>query len=336
LDVATIGNRFGGIQQSLPSLHFPAFEWGALHDVISSTVTIALLGAIESLLCARVADSIMGDRHDPNQELMAQGVANFAAPLFGGFCATGTVARTVANIRSGAVSPIAGIVHSATLLLIVLVAAPLAENIPLATLSAILMFVAYNMGEWDGFIHMMRFTNNYRAILVSTFVLTVIIDLTVAVEAGLAMACIFFITRVSSLTNLEAVSEQEEHWMGLPLETVEVFRLHGSLFFGSISKIEGLLDPGRPVRPITLLDMSDVLNIDTTGLDALKTLHDMVSKKGGTLVLCGLDKQPASIVHRSGFDAQLGPHHIFKTIEDARDHIEDTLSAPSPRPSTHS
>lgn len=327
LHVATIGSRFGGIPDALPALAFPAFDWQSLHDVVASAITIALLGAIESLLCARVADSLTGDRHDPNQELMAQGVANIAAPLFGGYCATGTVARTVANIRSGAVSPISGIVHSLTLLAIVLIAAPLAVNIPLATLSAILMFVAYNMGEWEGFLHMMRFSNNYRAILVTTFLLTVIVDLTVAVEVGLAMSCIFFITRVSSLTNLESVSEQEEHWMGIPPETVEVFRLHGSLFFGSISKIEGLLDPKRAVRPITLIDMSDVLNIDTTGLDALKSLHVIVSKQGGTLVLCGLDEQPASIVHRSGFDEELGPLHIFKTVEEARDHIEGTLSA---------
>lgn len=327
LHVATIGSRFGGIPEGLPSMAFPAFNWASLHAVIAPTVTIALLGAIESLLCARVADSIIGDRHDPNQELMAQGIANFVAPLFGGYCATGTVARTVANIRSGAVSPVAGIVHSATLLVIVLVAAPLASNIPLATLSAILMFVAYNMGEWDAFLHMLRFTNNYRAILVTTFLLTVIIDLTMAVEVGLVMACVFFITRVSSLTHLESVSMQEERWLGLPTETVEAFRLHGSLFFGSISKVEGLLDPNRNVLPITLLDLSDLLNLDTTGLDALKTLHAMVSKKNGTLVLCGLHQQPASLIHRSGFDTELGPLHIFKTVEEARDHIEDTLSS---------
>ena len=232
------------------------------------------------------------------------------APLFGGFCATGTIARTVANVRSGGVTPVAGMVHSVTLLGIVLVAAPLAQDIPLASLAAILMFVAYNMGEWEHFWSMRRFSLNYRAILTSTFILTVVIDLTAAVEVGLVLACLFFITRVTSLTYLETLNSYHDE--------VEILRLHGSLFFGSIGKIEDLLDPSRKVPKVTILDLSYLLNMDTTGLEALEQMHHLLEKQGGTLVLCGAEEQPASLLHRSGFDERLGQDHVLKSLEAAR------------------
>ncbi|MEO7245460.1 MAG: SulP family inorganic anion transporter, partial [Rubrivivax sp.] len=192
LPVDTIGSRFGGIPQALPSFELPAFTWATAKLLLAPTLTIALLGAIESLLCARVADQASDHRrHDPNQELMAQGVANFVTPFFGGIPATGTIARTITNLRAGARTPVAGIVHALTLLAIVLVAAPLAMNVPLAALAGILLFVAWNMGEWREFVRLRRFSVNYRIILLGTFATTVIFDLTVAVQLGLVLACVF-------------------------------------------------------------------------------------------------------------------------------------------------
>jgi len=310
LDVATIGSRFGGIPQSLPRMTLPDFDWQSARHVLSPAFTIALLSSIESLLCARVADGMVGERHDPAQELVGQGIANVIAPLFGGFCATGTIARTIANIRSGAVTPVAGMIHSLTLLVIVLLAAPLAQDIPLASLSAILLFVAYNMGEWKQLWRMRNFTLNYRIILVTTFVLTVVIDLTVAVTSGLLLACLFFITRVNSLTFLEPIDSG--------LADVQIYRLHGSLFFGSVSKIEELLDPSRPVAKLTILDLSTLLNMDTTGLEALEGIHGLLEKNDGTLLVCGAPEQAASLIRRSGFAEKIGTDHIFASLEEAR------------------
>ena len=315
LEVETIGSKFGGIPQTLPPIEFPAFEWATVRQLFAPALTIALLGAIESLLCARVADSLTEDRHDPNQELMGQGVANFVAPLFGGFCVTGTIARTVTNIRSGARSPVAGIVHAVVLLLIVLVAAPLAQDIPLATLSAILLFVAWNMGEWHEFGRLRQFSMNYRVILLATFLLTVILDLTVAVEVGLVLACLFFVTRISSLTRIEPIDETEAERRGLPVASVEAYRVVGSLFFGAVSKLEGLLDPKRRIPALTVLEMSGLLNIDTTGLDALESLEALLARRGGRLVLCGLQAQPASLIRRSGFAGRLGEGGIQPDLD---------------------
>ena len=235
LPVETIGSRFGGIPQSLPGFAFPELSVATIRHLIGPAIAIALLGAIESLLSATVADNMIDDRHKPNQELMAQGIANIIAPLFGGFCATGAIARTSTNVRMGAFGPVSGIVHALTLLAIVLVAAPLATHVPLAALSAILVVVAWNMGEWHDFRDMRRYTMNYRAILLATFVLTVVFDLTVAVEVGLVMAAIFFITRMSSLTGVTEISPSETSGR------VRVYEMFGSLFFGSANKLEPLL-----------------------------------------------------------------------------------------------
>ncbi|MFN7505324.1 MAG: SulP family inorganic anion transporter, partial [Limnobacter sp.] len=200
LNVETIGSKFGEIPRSLPTLSLPSIELANIQTLIGPTLTIAFLCAIESLLCARVADGITHEKHDPNQELMAQGLANMASPLFGGMPATGTIARTVTNIRSGGNSPVAGIIHALVLLIIMLIAAPLAFHIPLAVLSAVLMFVAYNMGEWREFSKMKQYSTIYKVIMLATFLLTVIVDLTVAVQVGLVLAGVFFIYRVSTLT----------------------------------------------------------------------------------------------------------------------------------------
>jgi SulP family sulfate permease len=315
LQVDTIGTRFGGIPQGLPSFALPSFDWASAQNLVGPTISIALLGAIESLLCARVADGMTDDRHDPNQELMAQGMANMVSPLFGGIAATGTIARTVTNIRSGARTPVAGIVHSATLLAIVLVLAPLASDIPMATLAAILLFVAWNMGDWSAFARLRRFSMPYRTIMLATFALTVTFDITVAVEVGLVLASLFFIWRISSLTRLDPVRLPADLATLGDGTRVEAWRLFGSLFFGSVGKLEGLADPKRHPPDVLVLELGHVINIDTTGLDALETMFEHLHKRGGTLVLAEPAEQPLSLLERSGMLERIGPHNVFEGLD---------------------
>ena len=314
--VETIGSRFGGIPQGLPSFALPAFNWDSARNLVAPTITIALLGAIESLLCARVADGMIDDRHDPNQELMAQGIANVVVPFFGGIPATGTIARTTTNVRAGAATPVAGLVHAAALLAIVLVAAPLAAHVPLAALAAILMYVAWNMGEWREFPNLMKFSVPYRITMVTTFLLTVIFDLAVAVEVGLVLACLFFIYRVSSLTNLEPVElhtlPEGAHVPG----GVAAWRISGSLFFGSVGKLEALLEfeDGAETVKAVVLDLHHVINIDTTCLDTLDVLRRALAKRGAVLILCDLAAQPASLLRRGGLLQQLGEQNVLPDL----------------------
>ena len=310
IPVETIGTKFGGIPQQLPSLALPEFSWELVKQLVAPTLTIALLGAVESLLCARIADKLIDDRHDPNQELMAQGIANFVTPLFGGIPATGTIARTVTNVKSGAASPIAGIIHALTLLAILLIAAPLAAYIPLAVLAAILMLVAWNMGEWHEFARLKNFPITYRTILLATFLLTIIFDITVAVEVGLILASLFFIYRISQITNIEPVDlAPAEAQRG-----VEVYRLFGSLFFGAVSKLEAITDPARyagdQAPRVIIFDLSLLISLDTTGVDALDTLRRQLAKRDGTLILAGPHEQPLSMLARSGFTERLGSTNI--------------------------
>lgn len=312
LQVATIGTKFGGIPQGLPTFQLPQFSWELVKQLIAPTVTIALLGAIESLLCARVSDNLTGDRHDPNQELMAQGIANFVTPFFGGMPATGTIARTVTNIRTGGSSPIAGMVHALTLVVIVLVAAPLAKNIPLAALAAILLHVAYNMGEWHEFMRLVHFSLNYRILLVTTFLLTVVIDLTAAVEVGLVLACVFFIYRISSLTRIERLPPETLPHPVAP--GVAVYSIFGSLFFGAVGKMEALLDPAAAPGCAMILKMQQLINLDTTGLDALETLHKTLLARGCHLILAGPNHQPLSLMTRTGFLDRLGAENCVEDL----------------------
>ena len=322
LPVETIGSRFGGIPQSLPSFELPAFSWATVKQLLIPTITIALLGAIESLLCARVADN-MADipRHDPNQELMAQGVANVVTPFFGGMPATGTIARTSTNVRSGARTPVAGIVHAATLLVIVLVAAPLALHVPLAALAGILLFVAWNMGEWHEFARLKRFALTYRVTLAGTFLLTVVFDLTVAVEVGLVLACVFFIWRMSQLFSAEPIGDDElrrETGRDTPrADGVHVLQLYGSLFFGAVGKIEAIADQLPAGTRALVLDMHRLVLLDTTGVDALTQLLRALRKRGVALVVAEVNEQPRSLMHRSGFDALLDDGAVAPTLADA-------------------
>ena len=299
LPVETIGTRFGGIPQSLPVWALPDFSWETVKQLVAPTLTIALLGAIESLLCARGADQLSHlPRHDPNQELMAQGIANCVSPFFGGMPATGTIARTVTNIRSGGTSPVAGMVHSLVMLAVVLLAAPLAVHVPLAVLAGILMFVAWNMGEWHEFRRIRNLASHHAMLMLGTFALTVVFDLTVAVEVGLVMACALFIKRMSALFRAEQ----------LPCGPGQIhYRLHGALFFGAVAKMDPVVqavETGLPA-PLVVLDAHQLVALDATGLDALRQLHRSVLQRGGILRIDDLCAQPAELVHRSGLAAEL-------------------------------
>ncbi len=298
LPVETIGSKFGGIPANLPHLQWPEFSWDSARFLFMPTMTLALLGAIESLLCARIADSLTQDRHNPNQELMAQGIANFVTPFFGGMPATGTIARTVTNIKSGGRSPIAGMVHALTLLAVVLVAAPLASHIPLAALAAILMFVAWNMGEWREFLHLRQYRLPYRITLLAVFFLTVVFDLTVAVEVGLIAACLTFIYRISSLSRSEAVSRLDHPSLAGHESQVQAWRLYGALFFGAVKLVEDIED--RLDTPVLVLDLKNLIYVDSSGADALMNLIHTCRKKNVTLMVCGLMHQPLDIARRSG------------------------------------
>ena len=306
LPVETIGTKFGGIPSSLPGFTWPEFSWDSARFLLMPTLTLTLLGAIESLLCARIADGMIGDRHNPNQELMAQGVANFVTPFFGGMPATGTIARTVTNIKSGGTTPISGMVHALTLLAVVLVAAPLAGHIPLAALAAILMFVAWNMGEWREFMLLRQYRLPYRITLLAVFFLTVVFDLTVAVEVGLIAACLTFIYRISSLSRCEGVNRIEQPGLAGFEHRVQAWRLYGALFFGAVKLVESIED--QISTPTLVLDLKNVIYIDSSGADAMMNLVETCRKKQVHLIVCGLTHQPLDMARRSGLVEHLRAH----------------------------
>ncbi len=295
LPVETIGSRFGPIAQGLPQFALPDFSWDTVRLLFTPTLTIAALGAVESLLCARVADQMSGlPRHDPNQELMAQGLANFVVPFFGGMPATGTIARTLTNVRSGATSPISGLVHAATLLAIVLVAAPLAAHVPLAVLAGILLFVAWNMGEWHEFLRLRHFGSHSTLLMLGTFFLTVVLDLTVALQVGLILACVLFVRRMSSLFSVVETSRDASS---------ANFQLYGSLFFGAVAKIDPILSAveNAPQGLRVRLDVQSLQSLDRSGLDVLEQVHKAVVARGGSLELKGLNAQPRAFMLQTGF-----------------------------------
>ncbi len=324
LPVETIGSRFGGIPQSLPPFHFPEISWIHIRDLIPPATTIALLAAIESLLSAVVADGMIDDRHDSNQELMAQGLANIVCPLFGGIPATGAIARTATNIKNGARSPIAGIVHAITLLVIILVAAPLAKFIPLATLSAVLIVVAFNMGEWREFLLVRRLPASDVLVLLTTFLLTVIFDLTLAVEVGMVLAAMLFIRRVADMTQVTLVDEESEtegeHHSVKGKDVppgVLIFRVFGVLMFGAADKLENLLLHAKQEPEVTILKMQKVLAMDSTALDALERLHEKIRRRGKHLILSGPHTQPLFLMEKAGFVDQIGAENLVGDIDDA-------------------
>ncbi len=324
LPVETIGTRFGGIPQGLPGLHMPDFSWDNVRDLVQPATTIALLAAIESLLCAVVADGMIDDRHDSNQELMAQGLANFVSPLFGGIAATGAIARTATNVKCGGRTPVAGIVHAATLLAIILVAAPWAKFIPLATLSAVLVNVALNMGEWHNFMRLPKWPRSDAVVFLTAFGLTVAVDLTVAVEVGMVLAAILFIKRVSETSQITAVDEATEtegshhSLIGKQIpERVMIYRMFGAFFFGAADKLESALRREKQEPDVLILRMRKVMAMDATGLNALEDLYERLRRKGKHLVLSAPHTQPMFVMENAGFLDEIGRENVCPHVDAA-------------------
>lgn len=334
--VETIGSRFGGIPQGLPSLAWPALSWETIQHLFPPALTIALLAAIESLLSAVVADGMIDDRHDSNQELMAQGIANLVCPLFGGIAATGAIARTATNVKNGGRTPIAGMVHSITLLLILLIAAPLAKFIPLATLSAVLVVVAFNMGEWHHFKRLAHWPKSDALVFLVAFGLTVLVDLTVAVTAGMVVATVLFIKRVSETTEITAVDEgsdtegSQHSLVGKDIpHGVLVFRLFGAFFFGATDKLEAALASAHREPKILILRMRKLLAMDASGLNALEDLLAKLRRKGGQLILSAPHTQPYLMMDRAGFIAELGTENVCPNIDAALQRARLLLDKPN-------
>ena len=323
LPVATIGTRFGGIPSGLPAIKIPQFHFDLIRPLISPALTVAMLGAIESLMSAVVADRMVGhgEKHKPNVELIAQGVANFVSPLLGGLPATGAIARTATNIRSGAKSPVAGMIHALTLLAILLFAAPLAKFIPLAVLAAILLVVSYNMGEWSEIPELLKLSRLEVVCWSATFVLTVFADLTVAVEAGMILAALIFIRKVTATTTISRVTPEYLHEGRLhvlqdkeipPYATV--YRIHGPFLFGAADKIDDLVQQIPELPPIVILRLRNMTAIDATGMHALERLADRIHATGRGLSLCGAREQPARLMHQAEFEQHVGPENICANI----------------------
>ncbi|MBI3480946.1 MAG: STAS domain-containing protein, partial [Nitrosomonadales bacterium] len=270
-----------------------------------------------------VADGMIDDKHDPNQELMAQGIANIVTPFFGGIPATGAIARTATNVRSGATTPISGMVHALTLLIIVLVAAPLAKHIPLATLSAILLIVAINMGEWEGFRTLRKYPVSDSAVLVATFLLTVIFDLTVAVEIGMFIAIFSFIRRITALTHVSVAEESLQADDGEATQLrkgvppgVMIYRVYGALFFGAADKLETILQQTHTEPEVLILKMHEVISMDASALHMLEHLHGKLRKHGKHLILCGPHTQPYYLMQQGGLFEQIGAKNVVENLEE--------------------
>ena len=341
LPVETIGSKFGGIPTGLPPFAIPAFRVDLLLPLLPSALTVALLAAVESLLSATVADSMTGDRHNSSAELMAQGVANLLAPLVGGIPVTGAIARTATNFRSGARSPVAGLVHALTLLAIILLMAPLAAFVPLPTLAAVLVVVAYNMGEWREIGGIWRLDWADRSVWAITFALTVIADLTVAVEVGMALAALLYIYRVTDTTivstlTAEDIEDGREHLLqgrAVPAY-VTILRIHGPFLFGMTDKLADATADLSAFAPIVILRLRNMTAIDATGLYALESLSDRLKQSGRSLILCGARQQPAAFLHRAEFIEHVGAHNILPHVEAALERAQavwdDAGSASAP------
>jgi SulP family sulfate permease len=326
LPVETIGTRFGvdAVPSGLPTLVVPRFDLGMIGPLFPAALTVALLGAIESLMSAVVADRMSGGRHNPNVELVAQGIANIASPLFGGLPATGAIARTATNIRSGAKTPVAGIVHALTLLAVLLFAAPLAQYIPLAVLAAILMVVAYNMGEWREIPKLLKMSLASISVWLATFLLTVFADLTVAVEVGMVLAALLYIRQVSQTTTVskvskESVEDDRAHVLQdryIP-KYVTVIRIHGPFLFGATDKLAEVLDRAEDLTLVVILRLRNMTAIDATGLLALEDVAEKLHATGRTLILCGARPQPAQLMRQAEFEQHVGHENICPNVSAA-------------------
>lgn len=324
--IDTIGDRFS-IKAQLPEAAVPALDWEAIKNLFPVAITIAVLGAIESLLSAAVADGVIGDRHDSNTELIAQGIANFVSPIFGGIPATGAIARTMTNINNGGKSPVAGIVHAVVLLLILLFLMPLAQYIPMACLAGVLVIVSYNMSGWRVFKGLLKNPKSDVAVLLITFFLTVIFDLTVAIEVGLVIACVLFMKRVMETTKISVITDEidpnnesdlevhEEHLM-IP-QGVEVYEINGPYFFGIATKFEEIMSRLGDRPKIRIIRMRKVPFIDSTGIHNLTTLCEMSQKENIHIILSGVNEKVHKVLEKSGFYELLGEENICSNINEA-------------------
>ena len=332
LPVETIGTRFGGIPSGLPHLVIPKFRSDLIHSLLGPAVTVAMLGAIESLMSAVVSDRMSNDRHNPNVELVGQGIANIASPLFGGLPATGAIARTATNIRAGAQSPVAGIIHSATLLCILLFASKLVSFVPMSVLAGILLVVAYNMGEWREIPQLLKLTKTDISVWLVTFTLTVFADLTVAVEAGMTLAALLFTSRVAATTTVSQVTDDyiEDGRVHILQDKdipyyATIFRIHGPFLFGATDKISVVTEKIHRLPPVVILRLRNMTALDATGLFALEEIAKQLHSTGRTLILCGAREQPAKLIHQAEFEAVVGAANICENVQHALRRAEEVF-----------
>src|SRR5271169_4522908 len=337
LPVETIGTRFGGIPSGLPHFAIPRFRADLIHGLLGSAFTVAMLGAIESLMSAVVADRMSNDHHNPNVELVAQGVANIVSPMFGGLPATGAIARTATNIRAGAKSPVAGMIHALTLLCVLLFAAPLASYIPMAALAGILMVVACNMGEWREIPQLLKLTKTDISIWLVTFALTVFADLTVAVEAGMILAALLFISRVASTTTVSQVTDDyvEDGRVHILQDKdipyyATIFRIHGPFLFGATDKIDVVTEHLHSLPPVVILRLRNMTALDATGLFALEEVARTLKASGRELILCGAREQPLKLIQQTEFEELVGPENICDNVQDALHRAEEAFERLQP------
>jgi SulP family sulfate permease len=341
LPVETIGSRFGAVPNTFPTPRLPSVSWETFTQMFSPALTVALLGAIESLLSAVVADGMTGTRHRSNMELIGQGIANLAAPIFGGIPATGAIARTATNIKNGGRTPVAGIIHAVTLLLIMLFFGQWAALIPMATLAAILIVVSYNMSEWHLFVKLLRSPKSDIAVLLTTFFLTVLIDLTVAIQIGMVMAAFLFMNRMANVTQagfLKKTMQDGEENPDDPLATakrtipngVEVFEIDGPFFFGAADKFKDALRQVETTPKVLILRMRNVPAMDATGLRALEDVYEKARREGTQLVLSGVHAQPLVAMQRSGFLDRIGEENTFDHIDLALERAQALVQATRP------
>ena len=333
LPVETIGTRFvGGIPSGLPHLVIPHWHARLVTGLLGPAFTVAMLGAIESLMSAVVSDRMSNDRHNPNVELMGQGIANIISPMFGGLPATGAIARTATNIRAGAQSPIAGIIHALTLLCVLLFAAPLASYIPMAALAGILMIVAYNMGEWREIPQLLKLTKTDISVWLVTFGLTVFADLTVAVEAGMILAALLFITRVANTTTVSQVTDEyiEDGRIHILQDKdipyyATIFRIHGPFLFGATDKISAITEKMHELPPVVIMRLRNMTAIDATGIYALEEIAKQLHASGRTLILCGAREQPAELMHQAEFEEVVGRENFCANVDEALRRAEEAF-----------
>jgi SulP family sulfate permease len=338
LPVETIGTRFvGGIPSGLPHLEIPAFRPELIHGLIGPALTVAMLGAIESLMSAVVSDRMSNDRHNPNVELVAQGLANVVSPMFGGLPATGAIARTATNIRSGAQSPVAGMIHALTLLAILLFAAPVVSFVPMAVLAGILMVVAYNMGEWSEIPSLLKLTRTDVSVWLVTFALTVFADLTVAVQAGMILAALLFISRVAATTTVSQVTDDyiEDGRMHILQDKdipyyATIFRIHGPFLFGATDKISVVTENIHKLPPVVVLRLRNMTALDATGLFALEEVAQTLKGSGRALILCGAREQPLQLIQQSEFAELIGPENICDNVQEAIQRAEEVFEKIKP------